>query len=235
MKNFRFIFVCLLAVIVSSCQQKAPAELTGLRCEMLSNPLGIDCSNPHLSWEIIGSQRDIRQTEYRIIVASSPEKLNNDEGDLWDSGTVPSDVSSQVQYGGKALESRAQCFWKVQITTNKGESAWSKPACWTMGLLNDSDWQAQWTGLDKSFEYDSPDAPHTRLSARYFRKEFTSGNTVKKAVLYISGLGLYKLYVNGKEIGEQELSPTPTDYTKSVKYNTFDVTNSIQKKTNTLG
>ncbi|KAA6344990.1 hypothetical protein EZS27_007415 [termite gut metagenome] len=235
MKHIRFIFVCLLAVIVSSCQQKAPMELTGLRCEMLNNPLGIDCSNPRLSWEIIGLQRDIHQTEYHIIVASSPEKLNNDEGDLWDSGAVSSDLSSQIAYGGKALESRAQCFWKVKVTTNKGESAWSKPARWTMGLLNDSDWQAQWTGLDKSFEYDRPDAPHTRLSARYFRKEFTSESTIKRAVLYISGLGLYKLYINGKEIGEQELSPTPTDYTKSIKYNTFDVTKNIQKKTNTLG
>ena len=76
---------------------------------------------------------------------------------------------------------------------------------------------------------------HRRLAARYFRKEFTTDKKPEKATLYISGLGLYKLFINGQKIGEQELSPTPTDYTKSVKYNTFDITDAIKEGPNAIG
>jgi alpha-L-rhamnosidase len=102
-----------------------------------------------------------------------------------------------------------------------------------MGLLKNSDWQVKWTGLDKSFDGDMLEGK-TRLAARYFRKEFEVSQKPVKSTLYISGLGLYKLYINGKKIGEQELSPTPTDYFKVVKYNTFDVSEHIAKGKNAL-
>jgi alpha-L-rhamnosidase len=138
-----------------------------------------------------------------------------------------------VPYAGKPLKSRAVCYWKVRVTTNQGVSAWSEPAVWTMGLLSDTDWKAQWTGLDRMFAADALEGK-TRLATRYFRKEFETPQKPVKAMLYLSGLGLYKLYVNGKKIGEQELSPTPTDYTQVVKYNTFDVTDNITKDKNAL-
>ena len=52
-------------------------------------------------------------------------------------------------------------------------------------------------------------------------------------MLYISGL-VYEAYINGKRVGDQVLSPTPTDYTKSVKYNTFDVTDHLQSGENAI-
>jgi len=167
-------------------------------------------------------------------VASSPEKLDADEGDLWDSQTVKSDVSISVPYGGKKLESRTACYWKVMVTTNQGGSEWSRPAFWSMGLLNPGDWKAQWTGLDKSFKGDVLDQSNSRLAARYFRKEFDASQKPVKATAYISGLGFYKLYINGKTIGDQEFAPTPTDYEKVVKYNTFDVTNDLAQGKNVI-
>ena len=225
--------VVLLGIMLAVACQREQVTVGGLRCELLTNPLGLDASSPHLSWEIGGSARDIRQTAYHILVASSLEKLQAGEGDLWDSEEAPSARSVFVPYAGKPLESRTACYWKVQVATNRGVSAWSKPALWTMGLLKDADWQAQWTGLDKSFAGDVLKGK-TRLAARYFRKEFETVQKPVKATLYLSGLGLYKLYVNGEKIGEQELSPTPTDYTKVVKYNTFDVTRHIAKGKNAL-
>ena len=227
-------YILLLFTVLFSCKD-IPVNVENLRCELLINPLGIDQKQPHLSWEITGTQRNIKQTGYHILVASSQKKLAANEGDLWDSGEIKSETSIQVAYGGRSLESRGHCFWKVKVITNIGTSAWSKPASWTMGLLNDGDWKAKWTGLDKAFEWDSPEAHYTRLSARYFRKEFETPKSVKEAKLYISGLGLYKLHINGSVVGEQELSPTPTDYTKSVKYNTFDVTSQIKRGTNAIG
>jgi alpha-L-rhamnosidase len=97
-----------------------------------------------------------------------------------------------------------------------------------------SDWKAQWIGLDKAFAWDVEDA-HSRLSARYFRKEFNNPENVQSAKIYIVGLGLYELYINGEKIGDQALAPTPTDYNKTVKYNEFDVTKQLQKGLNAIG
>jgi len=122
-------------------------SVTDLRCEYLTDPLGIDV-HPRLSWRLESGERGQRQTAYHLLVASSPKKLAQDAGDLWDSGTVESDQTVHVAYDGTALESRTQCFWKVRVWDKNGHpSAWSEPAMWSMGLLHPEDWKAQWIGV----------------------------------------------------------------------------------------
>ncbi|MDR2388871.1 MAG: glycoside hydrolase family 78 protein [Tannerellaceae bacterium] len=231
-KQFAF---CLLAGILwTACSDKASLEVTNLRCESSIDPQGIDLPL-RLSWNLTSSHRNLQQTGYRILVASSPENLENNRGDCWDSGEVLSDESLHIPYQGPRPESRSTCYWKVRVTTNRGTSAWSSPASWRMGLTQPADWQAQWIGLNQSFPGDVLQGK-TRLSARYFRKEFTlEDKTLREATLYISGLGLYEAYINDTRIGSQVLSPTPTDYSKTVKYNTFDVTPLLSGSNNALG
>lgn len=212
----------------------AGVSLQDLRCEMLKDPQGIGIAQPRLSWQIISDQRNTKQTAYEIIVASSPQKLASNIGDLWDSHKVLSDHSIMVNYAGKLLASRADCYWKVKVWTNKGESTWSKPAFWSVGLLNATDWKAKWIGYEHGFPWDSV-SKFSRLSARYYRKQFQSNQPIKKATVYIVGLGHYELYINGKSISDQVLAEAPTDYTQSVLYNTFDVTANIQQGTNVIG
>ncbi len=115
------------------------------RCQYQVDPLGIDVVKPRLSWILQSPERAEKQTAYRVLVASSPDMLANDQGDLWDSGRVASDQTIHVEYAGKPLASRMQCFWKVRAWDKSGQaSAWSKPARWTMGLLSPSDWDAKW-------------------------------------------------------------------------------------------
>ncbi len=211
----------------------AGVEVGSLQCEMLVNPQGIDVTRPRLSWKIAANQRGVVQTAYQVIVASTPEKLSANNGDIWNSGKVVSAQSIHVRYEGKALTSRTACYWKVKVFTNKGETGWSEPAQWTMGLLSPADWKAKWIGYDKASPWDSV-SQFSRLSARYFRKPFASDSRVKKATVYMVGLGLYELYINGGKIGDAVLAPNPTDYRKSVLYNTYDVTNRIQKGENVI-
>jgi len=86
------------------------ADVVNLRCEYLKDPLGIDVAKPRLSWVIDAPQsqitRSVRQTAYQVLVASTPELLAMNKGDLWDSGKVESDQSIQVEYAGKPPESR---------------------------------------------------------------------------------------------------------------------------------
>ncbi len=234
-RNCLSLFPLLCSILLlSACKNNTEVNISNLRCEFLNNPSGIGITNPRLSWELNSDKRGLKQKSYHILVASSLEKLNADNGDLWNS-EKESDTSILVEYNGKPLKSRDVCFWKVKIKTNQGDSPWSKPASWSIGLLNETDWQAGWIGLDRMFKGNVFDRSNSRLAARYFRKEFSATQKPEKATVFISGLGLYKLFINGQKIGNQELSPTPTDYTKSVKYNTFDVTDIIQEGSNAIG
>jgi alpha-L-rhamnosidase len=103
--------IMCLAGTASAEAHIAPASL---HCEYRENPLGIDATKPRLSWISESSQRGQKQTGYRILVASSPDILSNDVGDLWDSGKVQSDQSVHVEYGGNPLASRQACFWKIR-------------------------------------------------------------------------------------------------------------------------
>ena len=225
---------CLFILIMNSFAQKANVHLDNLRCEWLVDPSGIDAVAPRLSWELQSQSRNVQQTAFQVLVASSSEKLAKDEGDLWNSGKMISGHSINVIYAGKSLSSRTECFWKIKCWTNNGESDWSEPAYWSMGLIDPNEWKAKWIGLDSAFSWDSV-SQFARLSARYFRKEFPITKKVRKATVYIAGLGLYELYINGKRIGDQVLAPAPTDYSKSVLYNTFDVTSNIEEGVNAIG
>jgi alpha-L-rhamnosidase len=120
-------------------------EVTGLRCEYLAMPRGMDVAHPRLCWQIRSERRGERQTACQVLVASSEEGLRNDQGDLWDTGRVDSNRSIQVTYGGRELTSRMCCHWKVRVWDRNGKaSSWSPPASWTMGLLAPGDWQAKW-------------------------------------------------------------------------------------------
>ncbi|HEX3168002.1 MAG TPA: family 78 glycoside hydrolase catalytic domain [Chitinophagaceae bacterium] len=224
-------------LILSLCflvqQLNAQVGIQNLRCEMLVDPLGIDIREPRLSWQLNSGQRNVQQTAYEIIVSSSKEKLSKNEGDIWGSGKTNSSQSIHIRYAGKALESGKEYFWKVKSITNKGETAWSEPAYWSMGLLTKDDWKAKWIGYNKASPWDSI-TQWSRLSARYLRKEFQSSSAVKRATVYISGLGMYELYINGKRIGDQVLAPNPTDYRKSFFYNTHDVTEQIKNGKNAI-
>lgn len=207
--------------------------VSSLRVEQLTQPVGIDTEVPRLSWQLVSEQQNVMQTAYHILVASSPELLTNNEGDLWDSGKVTSDASHLVAYAGKPMQSNQRCYWKVKSYTTKGETQWSEPARWTMGLLGETHWKGQWIGMDALAPWDS-DKQWSRLSARYLRTEFKLDKEIKQATVHISGLGLYELFINGNRVGDQVLAPAPTDYRKTVLYNSFDVT-SLLANENAIG
>ncbi len=127
----------------------SPATVLRLRCEYRVDPLGIDVTEPRLYWEMQDARRGAKQTAYQVLVASTPEKLAADQGDLWDSGRVESNRSTHVVYAGRPLLSRMQCHWKVRIWDADGQpTAYGKPALWTMGLLKPDDVKAKWIGVD---------------------------------------------------------------------------------------
>jgi alpha-L-rhamnosidase len=228
------IYIAIISIwFLSFSKVIAQISLQNTTCEMLENPLGIDVLKPRLAWHIISNERNVMQTAYQVLVSSSLEKLSANEGDLWDSGKLNTQESIHVTYNGKALKSRMKAYWKVKVWTSAGQSEWSSNN-FSMGLLYYKDWPKGWIGFDRAFPWDNIKTD-SRLSARYFRKEFQSTKEIKSATASIVGLGLYELFINGKKVGNDVLTPTPTDYTKNVKYNTYDVTSYLKSGKNAVG
>jgi len=233
------VLVCLLVIVQTTIQ--TPSEATAaessvaverLKCEYVVNPLGVDTPKPRLQWIMTSKQRGQMQTAYRILVATTEEKLAADEGDKWDSGKIDCDRSAQIVYGGKELASGERCFWKVRVWDKQGNpSAWSKPATFDMGLLKPADWQGKWISAAEE------------AAAPLLRKEFTLEKEIASARAYISGLGWNEMYLNGGKVGDHVLDPATTYYDNDqafelgsrVLYVTFDVTDRLKKGPNALG
>ena len=229
---YLFAFLILSPALAAKKQQQPEVSVCDLRTERLVNPMSIDTPTPRLGWRIVSTRQDVMQVQYRIIVSSTAEKAAALEGDLWDSA-FGSDQSQWVVYQGKPLKSNTHCYWRVKVLTTQGTSDWSEVAMWNVGLLTESDWRGRWIGYDAAMPWDIEEE-HSRLSARYLRKEFEVDKAVRQATLYISGLGMYEVFINGQRVGEQVLAPAPTDYRRTVLYNAFDVTSLLSQK-NALG
>lgn len=227
-REFIFVGYWFVALLASA----GTLRPENLRCEYLVDPSGIDITHPRLSWYSVSEGRNQKQTTYRILSSSSLEKLDSNEGDLWDSKKVASDESINILYNGKELHSGDACFWKVKVWNSEGkESDWSEPAKWSMGLLDEADWKGYWIGLDSLVGNDK----QFGLSARYLRNEFVAAKKVERATAYICGLGSFEWYINGNKIGNQVLAPALSEYPKRSYYMTFDVTKEINEGQNAVG
>lgn len=215
------IFVALvLGCAVPALADESTLRVDDLRCEYLSNPLGIDVAQPLLSWKLQDKRRRVLQSAYQILVASSPERLSDNQGDLWDSGKVTSDQSIHVPYDGQSLRSHQRCFWKVRVWDQTGRfSPWSDRARWSMGILSPHEWQAEWLSYVKPLvrkeETGHPEqhltlqdeswleAPRpegaTAAQAVYFRRtqQLPANANVKWAYFQIAATGPFRLFVNG--------------------------------------
>lgn len=102
-------------MLFSCKEQPSSIAINRLRCEYLQNPLGIDVTEPRLSWELLSDERAKSQSAYQVLVAGDSGLLKQDKADVWDSEKVKSNQTSQVKYRGKALESGHWYYWKVRV------------------------------------------------------------------------------------------------------------------------
>ena len=229
-------YILLSALILSACNQTINLNLTKLTVEQQNVNQAIATSTPRFSWNYDADAENVLQTSYRVIVASTKEKAENNQGDLWDSGVTDSQQMLYIPYGGKALQSRDRAYWKVITTATcngKKVKAESEIKSFEISLLNQDDWEAKWIGHE--FE-DDVLTGHTRVAARYLRKDFSLNDEVSEARLYVSGMGVYSAYLNGREIAPEELlKPTLSWFPKRVYFNTFDVTEMLNEGENAIG
>lgn len=214
----------------------AATRATGLRCQHLVDPLGID-GRPVFAWVPEGGG----QTAFQLLVASDEQQLVAGVGDLWDSGRVESTTVTGVAYAGAPLASRTRAFWTVRLWDADGHGGELGPtAQFELGLLEPGDWQARWVGADVG------------VSSPLLRHAFTLDAPVRRARAYVSALGYGELRLNGHKVGDRQLDPPQTSYdhdpelldgegratritSPRVLYTTYDVTSLLQEGDNAVG
>lgn len=208
-------------------------RLENLMVEHMSSPEGIDEPAPEFSWRIASDMRSVVQTGYELQVASTEKELSSGPY-MMSTGFVSADDMKAV-YSGEPLVPGKEYFWRIKVSTNIGEGKWSRPERFSTGLTPDR-WSASWISLESmNNPGETKDSLHTRLAARYLRKEFSSRRSnVTRAMLYISGLGTYQAYINGKPVSSDLLAPAITYYPVMSYYNTYDVTDLIGKGKNAI-
>ncbi len=227
MKQSRILLtVILMSFIYSSLSAKIKVVET--ICEYHSNPIGIDVEKPRMSWKLFSDKTNVMQSAYEVRVADSPSNLSNSEKLIWTSGKVLSDQSVNVAYDGPVLKSGQRVYWKVRIWDNSNKvSTWSEPAFWEMGILNTNEWTASW--ITKAEEKSEESLP-----SQYYRNEFSINKEVCSARVYVTSLGLYQLFLNGKKVGDQLFTPGYTSFKKRLQYQAYDVTDLLHKQ-NAIG
>ncbi|MCC6491443.1 MAG: family 78 glycoside hydrolase catalytic domain [Pirellulales bacterium] len=68
-----------------------------------------------------------------------------------------------------------------------------------------------------------------------FRRAFSVQKPLQRALVHVTGLGHYKLRLNGQDVGDHFLDPAWSNYETTVYYNTFDVTSQLREGENVAG
>ena len=167
----------------------ARTQITNLRCEYLTNPLGLDTPSPRFTW-IMESDKPFTQKGYQIYVASTPELLKDWKADIWTSGKMNGSESFAVYKGTTPLASHKKYYWSVQVIGSNGIKA-SPVATFETAKMDQKDWSGKW--ISDNFNQEFRKAP-------MFRKSFSLAKTIKQARVYVCGIGYYELYLNGRKV-----------------------------------
>lgn len=218
-------FIILAFIAISCSSSEKEITISNLRCEYVENPLGMDVVSPRFSWNLISEKRGVIQSAYRILVSDDPSNLDNENGNIWDSGKQTSDVNVNIAFDGTPLMTGTTYYWSVSSWDQDGnQSPWSEPAFFHTGMFNKDDWRAGWITTGD-----------TSLAAPLLRKDFSVEKSIRKAFAYVSALGYYEMYLNGRKVGDHVLDPGMTDYNKRILYSTYDVTDILKKGGNAAG
>lgn len=190
------------------------AEQCVLTCEGIGAPNAL-LGNPIFTWHCTGA--DAFQSHYRL-------QVRDGEQTVWDSGWIPSAQSAEITYGGETLQSNSDFTASVTVRCDDGREIKSAPISFSTGLPNNGRWNAGWLA-----------SPNPGASAPMFRRRFALSVPIRRARLFITGLGYYETSFNGVRVGDHRLDPAWTDYGQRVYYATYDVTGLLHQGDNVWG
>ncbi|WP_433940453.1 family 78 glycoside hydrolase catalytic domain [Paenibacillus lautus] len=233
-----------------------PLHVVDLRCENVSNPMGIACKTPYVSWKVSGNLNHVTQTAYAIQVALQASDFESGQI-IWEQNE-PSDASYAVPLRLNEIQEKTVYYWRVQVCVNTEHEhglwlPWTEVASFETGFKDESSWSGKWIEADDRFYQiadeecrrywkEKPYGDKASLNERdqglrklpYLSKEFQLKAGIEKARIYITARGFYELNINGHKVGPCVLAPDFTAYDKCIYYQTFDIADAVQEGDNRL-
>ena len=243
------IIIAALAALVSLCAD-AKLTVTRLTCNYQGVPVTADDGGSidqtaittggiRLGWQMTADTNGERQSAYEITIC---ENVTNKK--VYTTGKVKSSQSQLVNVPALKPNTHGY-YWQVRVWNEKGEASdlSKKQKIRVVPEKIDAEWIGAITRKDAKLPYGrfpnsvfKKDSFKTKwadvdtLSARsiILRKGFDTGRKqITDAVVYVCGLGHYRLNINGATVGDAEFAPVWSEYDKTVYYNVFDVTDLI--------
>ncbi len=179
--------------------------LYDLSVNAVKNPAYVPTEGLYLGWKLASDRTAVRQSAYRIVL------LLSDGTPVYDTGVVSSDRSVHVPLT-VTLSTRTDYTLSVTVTDNSGDTA---EASVTFGTaIAPHEWVGQWIKPRRHIEGWAP----------YLRTKFTCDGEVRRAKLYVCGLGCGEYTVNGQKVSDDLIDPPFTNYEREVLYRIYDVT-----------
>lgn len=175
------------------------------RINHMVKPLGFMLDRPRVSWKI-AETRGKRQKCARVQVSDKEDfsRLIYDTGDSAELSSLACPLEIE-------LRPYTRYYWRVEVEADNGEHAVSE-TCWFETAKMDMPWEGKWIGCSKE-KWLNP----------IFVKEIWLDEPQEDVRLYICGLGLYEVYVNGVKCGDEYLAPGCNDYNMWLQYQTYEV------------
>lgn len=220
-----FLLILILVASGPLYAQRATCIPVHLRCEYLTDPLGVDEPHPRFTWMLNDSRYGARQTAYQLVVGSDSAAVAEGHGNIWNSQKIESD-KMLAGYGGKELQPFTKYYWSVAVWDKDERPSAPVVASFETGMIDVKNWRGAWIsdGTDVNLR-----------PAPYFRKVFDASKKIKSARAYIAVAGLYELSINGQQIGDHRLDPLYTRFDRRTLYVTYDVTSQLKPGKNAIG
>lgn len=186
-------------------------KLYDVQINHLEDPLGFRMERVCFSWKVTDAKGK-KQTGARAVVAKDAAMTDI----LLDTG-FDENADSLCFSVKLELQPRTRYYYQIHARSDAGEEA-SSEVHFFETALREEPWQAKWITCDNAIKRHP-----------VFEKRIEPRQEVAAARLYICGLGLYEASFEGQKIGDEYLTPYSNDYDRWVQYQTYDVTDHLQK------
>ena len=240
----------LLLLCLPCLAQAKNIMVSRLTCEMQEGMVIVE-GYPRLGWAMSSSENGTRQTAYQVEIREACTGRS-----VWNSGKVKSSQSQLISTQEADIHrySPYSYVWRVRVWDETDmPSEWSREAKFRLAPEGFS--SAKWIGaitredarLPEGRRFHGAELKKPEIKAAWaavdtlakksicLRREFRTDKKVVEATASVCGLGFYEFSLNGKKVGDSEFAPLWSDYDKSVYYNTYDVTELLQKGENVAG
>lgn len=186
-------------------------KITNLRINGIESPKGYRYDRLLCSFQVEDTKSK-RQTAGKIRV-SDREDFSN---------IVYEKSVTSLKLGGEALEvtlhPRTTYYYQIFITGENGEEGVSEIGTFETGKMEEPFWGEFIAPLKE-------DKFHPVL-----KKKFYVAKAVKRGRFYVTGVGLFEVYLNGNKLGNEYLMPYINDYERELQVMTFEVKEGLQEE-----